>query len=100
MSESDGPASLIEEEAVERDINKIEGLSRPLHDLLLSFERTYRDSGRELTLGDLGARQGMVGGISAVIVGNYLTTLGRSPDADLALLEELSMPVKALSATL
>ena len=32
--------------------------------------------GRELTLGDLGARQGMVGGINAVIVGNYLTTLG------------------------
>src|SRR6476620_10230798 len=33
--------------------------------------------GRELTLGDLGARQGMLGGINAVIVGNYLTTLGR-----------------------
>src|SRR6478752_1310200 len=39
--------------------------------------------GRELTLGDLGARQGMVGGINAVIVGNYLTTLGRSPQEDL-----------------
>ena len=33
--------------------------------------------GRELTLGDLGTRQGMLGGINAVIVGNYLTTLGR-----------------------
>src|ERR671921_2782762 len=56
--------------------------------------------GRELTLGDLGTRDGLLGGINAVIVGNYLTTLGRAPEADLALLEELQMPIKALSATL
>jgi biotin synthase len=56
--------------------------------------------GRELTLGDLGARQGVVGGINAIIVGNYLTTLGRDPQDDLDLLAELSMPVKALSETL
>ena len=56
--------------------------------------------GRELTLGDLGARQGMLGGINAIIVGNYLTTLGRDPHEDLDLLAELSMPVKALSETL
>jgi len=52
--------------------------------------------GRELTLGDLGARQGMLGGINAIIVGNYLTTLGRDPQEDLDLLGELSMPVKEL----
>ncbi|WP_432976972.1 biotin synthase BioB [Dactylosporangium sp. CA-233914] len=56
--------------------------------------------GREITLGDLGTRDGLLGGVNAVIVGNYLTTLGRSPAQDLALLDELSMPVKALSATL
>ena len=56
--------------------------------------------GRELTLGDLGTRHGLLGGINAMIVGNYLTTLGRSPQEDLDLLEELSMPVKALSETL
>jgi biotin synthase len=56
--------------------------------------------GRELTLGDLGARQGMVGGINAVIVGNYLTTLGRDPQEDLDLLASLSMPVKELNRTL
>ncbi|HEV7898171.1 MAG TPA: biotin synthase BioB [Planosporangium sp.] len=56
--------------------------------------------GREITLGDLGTRDGLLGGINAVIVGNYLTTLGRKPDEDLALLDELKMPVKALSATL
>jgi biotin synthase len=56
--------------------------------------------GRELTLGDLGTREGLLGGINAVIVGNYLTTLGRAPEADLALLGELQMPIKALNATL
>jgi biotin synthase len=56
--------------------------------------------GREITLGDLGTRDGLLGGINAVIVGNYLTTLGRPASEDLALLAELSMPVKALSATL
>ncbi|MDQ1748597.1 MAG: biotin synthase [Frankiaceae bacterium] len=56
--------------------------------------------GRELTLGDLGTRSGLLGGINAIIVGNYLTTLGRQPDEDIALLGELSMPIKALSAAL
>jgi biotin synthase len=56
--------------------------------------------GREITLGDLGTRDGLLGGINAVIVGNYLTTLGRPPEEDLALLSELRMPIKALSATL
>jgi biotin synthase len=56
--------------------------------------------GREVTLGDLGTRDGLLGGINAVIVGNYLTTLGRSPAEDLALLDELRMPIKALSSTL
>ena len=56
--------------------------------------------GREITLGDLGTRDGLLGGVNAVIVGNYLTTLGRPATQDLELLQELKMPVKALSATL
>ncbi|HEX4790127.1 MAG TPA: biotin synthase BioB [Actinospica sp.] len=56
--------------------------------------------GREITLDDLETEQGLLGGINAVIVGNYLTTLGRPATADLELLDKLSMPVKALSATL
>ncbi len=55
--------------------------------------------GRELTLGDLGTRDGLLGGINAVIVGNYLTTLGRDPQDDLALLADLKMPIKALGET-
>ncbi|OLT18237.1 biotin synthase BioB [Actinomadura sp. CNU-125] len=56
--------------------------------------------GRELTLGDLGTRDGMLGGINAIIVGNYLTTLGRPAEKDLDLLTDLQMPIKALSQTL
>jgi biotin synthase len=56
--------------------------------------------GRELTLGDLGTRDGLLGGINAVIVGNYLTTLGRPATDDLALLSELKMPIRELAKTL
>src|SRR5262245_40359062 len=56
--------------------------------------------GREITLGDLGTRDGLLGGINAMIVGNYLTTLGRPAGDDLTLLGTLSMPIKALSATI
>ena len=52
--------------------------------------------GREVTLGDLQA-MGMTAGINALIVGNYLTTLGRSPQEDLAMLRDLRMPVGALT---
>ena len=55
--------------------------------------------GREITLGDL-ARHGMPGGINAVIVGNYLTTLGRPATEDLDMIADLSMPIKALSQTI
>ncbi|MGH3687721.1 MAG: biotin synthase BioB [Pseudonocardiaceae bacterium] len=56
--------------------------------------------GRELTLGDLGAERGMLGGINAIIVGNYLTNLGRPAQADLEMLTELRMPIKELGRTL
>lgn len=55
--------------------------------------------GRELTLGDL-QQAGLTSGINALIVGNYLTTLGRSPDQDIDMLEELQMPIGSLSKVL
>jgi len=55
--------------------------------------------GRELTLRELQA-MGMTAGINALIVGNYLTTLGRSPDQDLSMLADLRMPVGAISGAL
>src|SRR5579875_1087564 len=55
--------------------------------------------GREITLRELQAL-GMTAGINALIVGNYLTTLGRSPAEDLQMLEDLRMPIGALSAAI
>ncbi len=55
--------------------------------------------GREITLGELQA-MGMTAGVNALIVGNYLTTLGRSPEEDLRMLENLKMPVGALTGVL
>ncbi|MGH9213069.1 MAG: biotin synthase BioB [Acidimicrobiales bacterium] len=55
--------------------------------------------GREVTLGDLQAL-GMQAGINALIVGNYLTTLGRQPSEDLTMLQELRMPIGSLSKVL
>lgn len=52
--------------------------------------------GREVTLRELQA-MGMTSGINALIVGNYLTTLGRSPQDDLQMLDDLHMPIGMLS---
>lgn len=55
--------------------------------------------GREVTLRELQAL-GMTSGINALIVGNYLTTLGRTPDEDLQMLDDLRMPIGVLSKVL
>ena len=52
--------------------------------------------GREVTLRELQAL-GLTAGINALIVGNYLTTLGRPAEADLRLLADLRMPVGMLA---
>jgi biotin synthase len=51
--------------------------------------------GREVTLRELQSL-GMLAGINGIIIGNYLTTLGRSPEEDLAMLADLKMPLKGL----
>jgi len=51
--------------------------------------------GREFTLGDLQA-MGMTSGINALIIGNYLTYLGRSPADDLKMLDDMRMPIGVL----
>ncbi len=48
--------------------------------------------GRELVLGELQS-MGLYAGANALIIGNYLTTLGRAAEDDVALLESLGMPV-------
>ena len=52
--------------------------------------------GREVTLRELQA-MGLTSGINALIVGNYLTTLGRDPRQDIVMLKDLQMPIGALS---
>lgn len=65
-----------------------------LPDVLLRYA-----GGREITLGDL-QEAGLSSGINALIVGNYLTTLGRSPEEDLEMLERLEMPIGRLTGVL
>ena len=48
--------------------------------------------GREYVLGELQA-MGLLAGANALIVGNYLTSTGRPPEDDHALLDALGMPV-------
>jgi biotin synthase len=48
--------------------------------------------GREVVLRDLQS-YGMLAGANGLIVGNYLTTLGRSAERDLTMLADLGMPV-------
>ena len=55
--------------------------------------------GREVTLGELQA-MGMTAGINALIVGNYLTTLGRAPRRTFGCSSDLRMPIGALSAAI
>ncbi|MDQ3973735.1 MAG: biotin synthase BioB [Actinomycetota bacterium] len=55
--------------------------------------------GREVVLGDLQAA-GILGGANGLIVGNYLTTLGRPAADDVRMLRQLRVPIKALSGLL
>jgi biotin synthase len=63
-----------------------------LYRLILPSSWLRLAGGRERVLGELQG-MGLLAGANALIVGNYLTTIGRSPDDDHALLEALGMPV-------
>ncbi|MDP8970804.1 MAG: biotin synthase BioB [Actinomycetota bacterium] len=67
--------------------------------LVIPFATLRYAGGREVVLGDLQAA-GILGGANGMIVGNYLTTLGRSAADDIRMLEGLRVPVKALTGLL
>jgi len=67
--------------------------------LIIPFATLRYAGGREVVLGDLQGA-GVLGGANGLIVGNYLTTLGRSTAADQAMLADLQVPVKALRGLL
>lgn len=61
--------------------------------LILPDKIIMAAGGREVTLRDLQA-MGLLAGANAMILGNYLTTLGRFPEEDLRMLDDLQMPVR------
>ncbi|MCY3625700.1 MAG: biotin synthase BioB [Candidatus Dadabacteria bacterium] len=64
-----------------------------IYRLVLPDKIIMTAGGREVTLRDLQA-MGLVAGANAMILGNYLTTPGRSPRDDLRMLDDLQMPVR------
>ncbi|MFV8380494.1 biotin synthase BioB [Corynebacterium hindlerae] len=85
----------------DRDVMPAQDALRAIGAFRLALPKTILRfaGGRELTLGDLGVEQGLLGGINAIIVGNYLTTLGRPQEQDLDMMGKLRLPIKALNAT-
>lgn len=85
----------------DREVMPAQDALRAIGAFRLALPRTILRfaGGRELTLGDLGVEQGLLGGINAIIVGNYLTTLGRPLEQDLDMMGKLRLPIKALNAT-
>lgn len=67
--------------------------------MVIPFATLRYAGGREIVLGDLQAA-GILGGANGMIVGNYLTTLGRPAADDLRMLRDLQVPVKALTGLL
>ena len=61
--------------------------------LILPDKILMTAGGREVTLRDLQA-MGLVAGANAMILGNYLTTPGRTPEEDLRMLDDLEMPLR------
>ncbi len=55
--------------------------------------------GREITLRELQS-MGLTSGINALIVGNYLTTMGRDPKEDLTMLQDMAMPVGMIESAI
>lgn len=67
--------------------------------LVLPWTLLRLAGGREVALRDLQAA-GILGGVNGLIVGNYLTTLGRTPQEDVRMLADLDVPVRALQDVL
>lgn len=67
--------------------------------LVLPWTLLRLAGGREVALQDLQSA-GLLGGVNGLIIGNYLTTLGRSPQEDVRMLRDLDIPVRGLQDVL
>lgn len=63
--------------------------------LVLPWTLLRLAGGREVALQDLQSA-GLLGGVNGLIIGNYLTTLGRTPQEDVKMLKDLDIPVRGL----
>ena len=84
------PGTPLEDQKVLSPREALQAIS--LFRLILPSSWLRLAGGRELVLGELQA-MGLLAGANALIVGNYLTTAGRSAEEDHALLEALGMPI-------
>lgn len=64
-----------------------------IYRLVLPEKILMTAGGREVTLRDLQS-MGLMSGANAMILGNYLTTAGRSPEEDLKMLDDLELPIR------
>lgn len=64
-----------------------------IYRLILPDKILMTAGGREVTLRDLQS-MGLMAGANAMILGNYLTTPGRSPEEDLKMLDDLELPIR------
>ncbi len=63
--------------------------------LVLPWTLLRLAGGREIALKDLQSA-GLLGGVNGLIIGNYLTTLGRTPQQDVQMLKDLDIPVRGV----
>jgi len=91
------PGTPLEERELVEPLEALKAIA--LFRLVLPRATLRYAGGREVTLRELQAL-GLVSGINALIVGNYLTTLGRSVEDDLRMLDELRMPLRPLAEAL
>jgi biotin synthase len=63
--------------------------------LVLPWTLLRLAGGREIALQDLQSA-GLLGGVNGLIIGNYLTTLGRTPQEDVKMLKDLDIPVRGV----
>ena len=61
--------------------------------LIMPSKVLMSGGGREITLRDLQS-MGIMAGSNGMIIGNYLTTVGRSPEEDLKMIEDLEIPIR------
>jgi hypothetical protein len=67
MSEDEKPTSLIEENAVERDIDKVEDAAQALNALLTHLSQGHRRGGRELELAKVNLEQAVMWAVKGII---------------------------------